>query len=64
MKETLDELKRIEKEALAIGDAIRREGQIARAELEERLKLGLHGEEAIAHYNNWMKSYNLEHLMV
>lgn len=64
MKETLDELKRIEKEALAIGDAIRREGQIARAELEERQRLGLYGEAAIRHYNEWMQRNGMEHLIV
>lgn len=48
----------------AIGENIRREGQVYQAELEERQRLGLHGEDAIRHYNEWMKKYGMEHLMV
>ena len=64
MKQTLDKLQKLENQMEAIGDNIRREGQVYRAELEERQYLGLHGEDAIRHYNEWMKKYGMEHLMV
>lgn len=64
MKQTVDTLKDIERRATELGDAIRTEGQVYRAELEERRRLGLHGDAAIRHYNEWMKKYGMEHLMV
>ena len=57
MKQTVDRLQKIESQMEAIGENIRREGQVYRAELEERQLLGLHGEDAIKHYNEWMKKY-------
>ncbi len=64
MKQTVDRLQEIESQMETIGENIRREGQVYRAELEERQRLGLHGEAAIKHYNEWMKKYGMEHLMV
>lgn len=64
MIQTLDTLKRIEQDAFNMGKIIREEGRITRQELEERLRLDLHGDAAISHYNDWMKRHNLEHLMV
>lgn len=64
MKQTLDTLKCIEQDAENMGKAIRTEGQVYRAELEERQRLGLHGDAAIRHYNEWMQRYGMEHLMV
>lgn len=64
MKETFDTLKRIEQDTFNLGDIIREEGRVARAELEERQRLGLHGDAATRHYNQWMKKYGMEHLMV
>jgi len=63
-KQTLDKLQKIESQMEAIGENIRKEEQVYRAELEERQRLGLHGEAAIKHYNEWMKKYGMEHLMV
>ena len=40
------------------------ESQVWRAELEERQRLGLHGEAAIEHYNEWMERYGMHHLKV
>lgn len=57
-------IKEIESQMEAIGENIRKEGQVYRAELEERQRLGLHGDAAIRHYNDWMKRYGMEHLMV
>ena len=64
MKQTVDRLQEIESQMETIGENIRKEGQVYRAELEERQRLGLHGEAAIKHYNEWMKKYGMEHLMV
>ena len=64
MKQTVDRLQEIESQMEAIGENIRKEEQVYRAELEERQRLGLHGEAAIRHYNEWMKKYGMEHLMV
>lgn len=64
MKQTVERLQKIENQMEAIGENIRKEGQVYRAELEERQRLGLHGEAAIKHYNEWMKRHNMSHLMV
>ena len=64
MKQTLDTLKRIEHDANEMGKTIRNEGRIYQAELEERQRMGLHGDAAIKHYNEWMQRYGMEHLMV
>lgn len=57
-------MRRIEQDAIALGESIRNEGRVWQAELEERQRLGLHGDAAIRHYNEWMQRYNMEHLMV
>lgn len=64
MKQTLDTLKRIEQDAESIGNALRNESQVYQAELEERQRLGLHGDAAIKHYNEWMKRNGMDYLMV
>lgn len=64
MKQTLDKLQKIENQMETIGESIRREGQVYRAELEERQRLGLHGDAAIRHYNEWMERYNMSYLKV
>ena len=64
MKQTLDTLKRIEHAAIEIGKTIRNEGKVYQAELEERQRLGLQGDAAIKHYNEWMQRNGMEHLMV
>jgi hypothetical protein len=64
MKQTLDTLKRIEHDAIEIGKTIRNEGKVYQAELEERQRLGLQGDAAIKHYNEWMQRNGMEHLMV
>lgn len=60
----MDTLKRIEQDAEAIGKALRNESQVYQAELEERQRLGLHGDAAIKHYNEWMQRNGMKHLMV
>lgn len=64
MKQALKTLQRIEQDTINLGEIIREEGRVARAELEERQRLGLHGNAAIRHYNEWMKRHGMVHLMV
>lgn len=59
----LKELKNIAARMEAIGDSIRREGAVCRAELNERLRLGLTGDAAIEHYNAWMIKSGMPHLV-
>lgn len=64
MEKYLRELRRILGELEAIGDELERESRVMSAELEERLRLGLHGEAAIRHHDLWMQQAGLTHLMV
>lgn len=43
---------------------LRKEERVCAAELEERQRLGLHGNDAIRHYNLWMRRYGLSNLIV
>lgn len=54
----------LEAEAVAMGKQIRNEATVARQELADRQRKGLTGDAAIAHYNEWMQRYSMEHLMV
>lgn len=54
----------LEAEAVAMGKQIRNEAAVARQELADRQRKGLTGDAAIAHYNEWMQRYGMEHLMV
>lgn len=47
-----------------LNSTINREGRAQRAELEERLRLGLTGDAAIKHYNDFMTSHGMDHLKV
>ena len=60
----MSRLKTIEKKIFDIGQQIRLESNLYSEELEERQRLGLHGDAAIRHYNEWMKRHGMEHLMV
>lgn len=64
MKQVLNTLKHIEHDAIELGKTIRNEGKVYQAELEERQRLGLQGDAAIKHYNEWMQRHGMEHLMV
>lgn len=57
-------LKAINRASEALNATIRREGNVYKAELEERLRLGLTGQAAIDHYNEWMRRYGMNHLIV
>ena len=54
----------LEAEAVAMGKQIRNEAAVARQELADRQRKGLTGDAAIAHYNEWMQRYGMDHLMV
>ena len=62
--ESLAKLMALEVEAIAMGKQIKNEAAVARQELDDRLRKGLTGDAAIAHYNEWMQRYGMEHLMV
>ena len=47
-----------------MGMQMRKEAAVARQELADRQRKGLAGDAAIAHYNEWMQRYGMEHLMV
>lgn len=63
-KKILAKLIIIEAEARSMGKQIKNEAAVARQELDDRLRKGLTGDAAIAHYNEWMQRYGMEHLMV
>ena len=62
--ESLAKLMALEAEAIAMGKQIKNEAAVARQELADRQRKGLTGDAAIAHYNEWMQRYGMEHLMV
>jgi len=64
MKELSSKLILIEAKARSMESQIRRETAVARQELADRQRKGLTGDAAIAHYNEWMQRYGMEHLMV
>lgn len=43
---------------------IRDESAVYKAELADRFKKGLKGQEAIDHYNEWMRRHHMDYLMV
>lgn len=63
-KNPLDECKRIERELRELGRQLREEHRVSAAELADRLRLGLTGEVAVRHYNDWMMLHGLPHLCV
>ena len=60
----LENLIVIEAQGRSMGMQMRKEAAVARQELAERQRKGLTGDAAIAHYNEWMQRYGMEHLMV
>ena len=64
MTKILNTLRCIERDMEKMGDTIRREANECNKELEERLRLGLHGEDAVRHYNEWMDRCGMGHLKV
>ena len=60
----LENLIVIEAKGRSMGMQMRKESAVARQELADRQRKGLTGDAAIAHYNEWMQQYGMEHLMV
>lgn len=63
-KHTLETLRRLEEATTRMGDTMARESKVYDMELQERQRLGLHGDAAVQHYNDWMDRYNMAHLKV
>ena len=64
MSECLEKLMAIESKLDTMGKQMRREEAVYRKERADRQRKGLTGDAAIAHYNEWMQRYGMEHLMV
>ena len=64
MEKTLRKLDDLLNEAVLLDDKIRHEGAVYRAELEERQSLGLTGDAAVKHYNDYMDKHGMSYLKV
>ena len=64
MEDLLERMIVIEQTGRSMGSQMRNEAAVARQELADRQRKGLTGDAAIAHYNEWMQRYGMEHLMV
>lgn len=64
MSEVLSALRQISDNMEELGNSMRREEQVHKAELADRLAKGLQGDAAIGHYNEWMEKAGMKHLMV
>ena len=64
MEKTLRKLDDLLNEAVSLGKKMRHEGAVYRAELEERQRLGLTGDAAVKHYNDYMDKHGMSYLKV
>lgn len=64
MADTLKKLNEISDALEDISFQINREEKVLEEELADRLRLGLEGNAAIAHYNAWMDKHDMGHLKV
>lgn len=64
MEQTCRRMKEIEQELLQLSETMRKERCVLREELEERRHMGLHGDAAVEHYNEWMQRYGMDYLIV
>lgn len=64
MKKLAAKLHSIEDRLNAMHRQMIYETEIERMELEERMRLGLKGDDEVKHYNAWMLRYGLGHLCV
>ena len=60
----LKNLKDILKHLNDLNAQMNKEAKVFAAEQEERERLGLTGDAAVEHYNEWMKRHGMERLMV
>lgn len=63
-KHTLETLRRLEEASRRMGDTMTRESKVYELELQDRQCLGLHGDAAVQHYNDFMDRHNMAHLKV
>lgn len=63
-KDPLKELKRIERELKELERRQREENRIMAAELVDRQRRGLTGDDAVKHWNDWMLLHALPHLVI
>lgn len=63
-KSKLTELKKLERQVKELGRQIREENRICAVEFCDRQRLGLQGEDAIRHFNDWMMLHGLRHMVV
>ena len=54
----------VESSGRAMGKRLRMENIVIGIEKADRQRKGLTGDAAIAHYNEWMQRYGMEHLMM
>lgn len=64
MNDTLKKLQEIADGLEDINRQMNEEAKIQAEELADRKRLGLEGEAAIVHYNQWMDKHGLSHLKV
>lgn len=64
MNSTLRKLDGLLNEAVSLGEKMRLEGAVYRAELAERQRLGLTGDAAVKHYNDYMDKHGMSYLKV
>lgn len=64
MRDMKHDLANIARQMDDLGDKMRREETVYRQELADRQRRGLHGVDAIRHYNDWMLAAGMTHLMV
>ena len=64
MEDVLTTLNACLQQLTDIGNDIRREGRVYEEELADRLRLGLTGDDAIRHYNEWMEREGMPQMKV
>lgn len=64
MNSTLRKIDDLLNKAVSLGEKMRLEGAVYRAELQERQRLGLTGDAAVKHYNDYMDKYGMSYLKV
>ena len=64
MANVLSQLRNLLSKVEDVGNTMRHEAAVYRAELEERKRLGLTGEAAVNHYNDYMDKFGMSYLKV
>ena len=62
MKDILKELEDVDKKLDTINDQMNNEERVWAEELSDRQRLGLTGDAAVKHYNEWMDRHGMSHL--